>query len=44
VERQIGYKNLKYLMSMTVTDTAAEWGKGQGAIGAENGYSWYAGI
>ncbi len=44
VERQLGYKNLKYLMSMTVTDTAKEWGKGQGAQGAENGYSWYAGI
>jgi DMSO/TMAO reductase YedYZ molybdopterin-dependent catalytic subunit len=44
VERQIGYKNLKYLMTMTVTDNAAEWGKGQGAQGAENGYCWYAGI
>jgi DMSO/TMAO reductase YedYZ molybdopterin-dependent catalytic subunit len=44
VERQIGYKNLKYVSSITVTDTAKEWGKGQGAQGAENGYSWYAGI
>jgi len=44
VERQIGYKNLKYLSSITVTDTASEWGKGKGAQGAENGYSWYAGI
>jgi len=44
VGRQIGYKNLKYLSSITVTDTAKEWGKGQGAEGAENGYSWYAGI
>jgi DMSO/TMAO reductase YedYZ molybdopterin-dependent catalytic subunit len=44
VERQIGYKNLKYLSAITVTDSTAEWGKGKGAQGAENGYSWYAGI
>src|SRR5262245_21872467 len=44
VERQLGYKNLKYLSSITVTDTAKDWGQGQGAQGAENGYSWYAGI
>jgi DMSO/TMAO reductase YedYZ molybdopterin-dependent catalytic subunit len=44
VERQLGYKNLKYLSSITVTDSAVDWGKGQGALGAENGYSWYAGI
>lgn len=44
VERQIGYKNLKFLSSITVTDSAKEWGKGQGAEGAEHGYSWYAGI
>jgi DMSO/TMAO reductase YedYZ molybdopterin-dependent catalytic subunit len=44
VERQIGYKNLKFVSSITVTDTAKDFGKGQGAQGAENGYSWYAGI
>ena len=44
VERQIGYKNLKYLSSITITDTAADWGKGKGSQGAENGYCWYAGI
>jgi DMSO/TMAO reductase YedYZ molybdopterin-dependent catalytic subunit len=44
VERQLGYKNLKYVSSITVTDTAKDWGKGKGAQGAENGYSWYAGI
>jgi len=44
VERQLGYKHLKYLSAITVTDTAKEWGKGLGAEGAENGYSWYAGI
>lgn len=44
VERQIGYKNLKYVSSITVTENAGDFGKGQGAQGAENGYSWYAGI
>jgi DMSO/TMAO reductase YedYZ molybdopterin-dependent catalytic subunit len=44
VERQLGYKNLKYLSGITVTDSAKEWGKGKGAQGAENGYAWYAGI
>jgi len=44
VERQLGYKNLKYVTSLTVTDTARDWGSGQGAQGAENGYAWYAGI
>jgi DMSO/TMAO reductase YedYZ molybdopterin-dependent catalytic subunit len=44
VERQLGYKNLKYVSQITVTDTVKDIGKGQGAVGAENGYSWYAGI
>jgi len=44
VERQIGYKNLKYVYGITVSDSARDWGKGLGAEGAENGYSWYAGI
>jgi DMSO/TMAO reductase YedYZ molybdopterin-dependent catalytic subunit len=29
VERQLGYKHLKYLSTITVTDSAAEWGKGK---------------
>ena len=44
VERQLGYKHLKYVTAITVTDTAKDWGSGQGSEGAENGYSWYAGI
>lgn len=44
VERQLGYKNLKYVSGITVTDSAQDWGEGQGAQGAEHGYSWYAGI
>src|SRR5206468_12798976 len=44
VERQLGYKQLTYITAITITDTAREWGKGQGSEGAEHGYSWYAGI
>jgi DMSO/TMAO reductase YedYZ molybdopterin-dependent catalytic subunit len=44
VERQLGYKNLKYVAQITVTDSLKDIGKGQGAEGAEHGYSWYAGI
>lgn len=44
VERQLGYKSLKYLSQITVTDSVKNIGKGKGALGAEQGYSWYAGI
>jgi DMSO/TMAO reductase YedYZ molybdopterin-dependent catalytic subunit len=44
VERQLGYKSLKYLTTITVADSAADWGEGKGSQGAEHGYSWYAGI
>ena len=44
VERQLGYKNLKYVTGITVTDSTKDWGEGKGAQGAEHGYSWYAGI
>lgn len=44
VERQVGYKHLKYLTGITVTDSTKDWGQGLGAQGAECGYSWYAGI
>lgn len=42
--RQLGYKNLKYLSRITVTDTVAGVGKGLGGGAPEVGYSWYAGI
>jgi DMSO/TMAO reductase YedYZ molybdopterin-dependent catalytic subunit len=44
VPRQLGYKNLKYLMRMTVTDSAAAIGDGRGSSAPSAGYSWYAGI
>jgi DMSO/TMAO reductase YedYZ molybdopterin-dependent catalytic subunit len=44
VPRQLGYKNLKYLTRMTVTDSAAGIGYGRGSSAPAAGYSWYAGI
>jgi DMSO/TMAO reductase YedYZ molybdopterin-dependent catalytic subunit len=44
VERQLGYKSLKYIGRITVTDTLKNIGKGLGGSDPEAGYSWYAGI
>lgn len=44
VPRQLGYKNIKYLTRLTVTDSMDGIGKGLGSAAAEVGFSWYAGI
>ena len=44
VPRQLGYKSVKYLSRITVTDSLKTIGKGLGSISPEIGYSWYAGI
>lgn len=44
IPRQLGYKNVKYLSRITVTDTLKNIGKGLGSGSPEIGYSWYAGI
>jgi DMSO/TMAO reductase YedYZ molybdopterin-dependent catalytic subunit len=44
VPRQLGYKNLKYLSRITVTDTQKGIGDGLGSGAPSAGYSWYAGI
>lgn len=44
VPRQLGYKSLKYVTRLTVTDTMKRFGKGLGSAEPENGYAWYAGI
>jgi DMSO/TMAO reductase YedYZ molybdopterin-dependent catalytic subunit len=46
VPRQLGYKNVKYITRLTITDNLKQFGKGlgSGALGAEDGYAWYAGI
>lgn len=42
--RQLGYKNLKFLARMVVTDSLKNIGDGNGSAAPELGYSWYAGI
>lgn len=44
VPRQLGYKSLKYLSRITVTNTAEGIGDGLGSSAPAAGYSWYAGI
>jgi DMSO/TMAO reductase YedYZ molybdopterin-dependent catalytic subunit len=44
VPRQLGYKSVKYLASITVTDSLKGFGKGLGSASPEGGYAWYAGI
>jgi DMSO/TMAO reductase YedYZ molybdopterin-dependent catalytic subunit len=42
--RQLGYKSVKYLVGITVTDSLKPFGKGLGSASPETGYAWYAGI
>jgi len=44
VARQLGYKSVKYLRRIILTDTVKNIGKGLGGANAEDGYSRYAGI
>ena len=42
--RQLGYKSVKYITHITVTDDIKKFGKGLGSASPESGYAWYAGI
>jgi DMSO/TMAO reductase YedYZ molybdopterin-dependent catalytic subunit len=42
--RQLGYKSVKYIARLTVTDDLKRFGKGLGSVSPEAGYAWYAGI
>ena len=44
VPRQLGYKSVKFITSLTVTDDLKKFGKGLGSAAPEGGYAWYAGI
>jgi DMSO/TMAO reductase YedYZ molybdopterin-dependent catalytic subunit len=44
VPRQLGYKSVKYITRLTVTDDLKKFGKGLGSAAPEDGYAWYAGI
>ena len=43
--RQLGYKSVKFLTHLTVTDSLKAFGKGSASASPEGGsYAWYAGI
>jgi DMSO/TMAO reductase YedYZ molybdopterin-dependent catalytic subunit len=42
--RQLGYKSVKYITQLTLTDSLKPFGKGLGSSAPEGGYAWYAGI
>jgi thiosulfate reductase cytochrome b subunit len=44
IPRQLGYKQTKYLASISVVDSLDKVRNGLGAAAPESGYSWYAGI
>jgi len=44
VPRQLGYKSVKYVARLTVTDSLKKFGKGLGSAAPEAGYSWFGGI
>jgi DMSO/TMAO reductase YedYZ molybdopterin-dependent catalytic subunit len=44
VPRQLGYKSVKFITHLTVTDNLKKFGKGLGSASPEGGYAWYAGI
>jgi DMSO/TMAO reductase YedYZ molybdopterin-dependent catalytic subunit len=44
VPRQLGYKNVKYISRITVTDNLKSIGNGLGSAAPDVGFAWYAGI
>jgi DMSO/TMAO reductase YedYZ molybdopterin-dependent catalytic subunit len=44
VPRQLGYKSVKFINRLAVTDSLKQFGKGLGSASPEGGYAWYAGI
>jgi len=44
VARQLGFKSVKHLRQITVTDTLKNIRDGRGSAGPAIGYSWYGGI
>jgi len=44
VERQLGYKQAKYLMRIEAVDSFERFSGGKGGFWEDRGYEWYAGI
>lgn len=44
IERQLGYKQAKYVMGLELTESLTGFGGGKGGYWEDQGYEWYAGI
>jgi len=44
VPRQLGYKSVKFITRLAVTDDLKKFGKGLGSASPEGGYAWFAGV
>jgi DMSO/TMAO reductase YedYZ molybdopterin-dependent catalytic subunit len=44
IERQLGYKQAKYVMRIEIVDSLLKLGSGKGGFWEDRGYEWYAGI
>ena len=44
VERQLGYKQAKYVTAIALVDSFGNVAGGKGGYWEDNGYQWYAGI
>jgi DMSO/TMAO reductase YedYZ molybdopterin-dependent catalytic subunit len=44
VERQCGYKNVKFVRSIQVVDSVAAFGRGTGGTNSDFGFHWFAGV
>ena len=44
VERQLGYKQAKYIMQIELVESFEHIGQGNGGYWEDQGYQWYAGI
>jgi len=44
VERQLGYKQAKYVMRIELVDSFKTIGRGHGGFWPDRGYEWYAGV
>ena len=44
VERQLGYKQAKYVQAIELVNSLAKFGGGRGGYWEDRGYEWYGGI
>jgi DMSO/TMAO reductase YedYZ molybdopterin-dependent catalytic subunit len=44
IERALGYKQPKYVHTIELVESFAQYGMGQGGYWEDNGYDWYGGI